>query len=305
MGLNLRKLSRSLSPKNFKLGSLLRKGGSKLKVSGSKLGSKFKLSGGKFGSNIKRGSGKLGKNIKKGSKQVGENIKKGSKQVGENIKKGSKQVGKNIKKGSKQVGKNIKKGAGELGSNLKKGTGKLSSRAVKKCRENPAKCTVLVAAAAYTAHTFVENSVQQRECITDCLPENWAGVVDHGENPEFYDSDDDTDEQPKCTSDMNTCESMCQSRCEKLHPKTLGGTMKEGVGELVADVAGFAEDALGIPVTAMKRGIALFVGIVTLLVLHRIYRAIFGKESGAMSIQVSGMRETVIPNKAASKPPDE
>jgi len=106
------------------------------------------------------------------------------------------------------------------------------------CMSNKSTCAKYAGAtllAGYVATNFAENTVQQRGCITECLPPNWREHKTSDALPEYYDDSEVSDGEIKCTG--GDCEAYCDAKCKAEHPTTVVGAALETVSE-VADVIG-------------------------------------------------------------------
>lgn len=156
-------------------------------------------------------------------------------------------------------GKSVGKAAKKATKNAPKSVLK---KMAKPCMKNPGKCAAGVAAASYVAYTFGENTMQQRECIAECLPENWPYVKEGLEAPLYHEEDGD---EVRCTADDGPqCDAHCKAKCEAKHPTTLVGVVAETVTDGVTEGLFPFMDALGFPMStimAVGKGVAVTAGL--------------------------------------------
>ena len=164
------------------------------------------------------------------------------------------------------------------------------------CQKKPKKCAAVaagVALAGYTAYKFVENTKEQQECITNCLPEEWAQVQYGNAQGVTYFTEAQVENekgepQPQCTG--GDCETFCKTECEKLHPTTVIGAASEALSDVVDKaLVPFLEDFIGLPITSLSGKVFTFIriafGLIVLMVAYRIYsmvRAALGLTKAAV-----------------------
>lgn len=250
----------------------------------------------KITSSLKKNAGSLSKSVKKRAGDLSGRAKRSSKDLFKSAKKqGSAFAGK-VKKQGKKMSKRLDKKMDDAIAKFKnlpiqktmKKTRKQLAALGEACMEKPKKCAAMgagVALAGYTAYTMYDNSNEQRECISKCLPPNWMEVVNNDESPEYFDKDeiriDDDVVQPQCSASigMENCEEYCQSFCEAEHPTTVIGAAMEATGSVIDDaIVPFAEDVLGLPITAMGNAVRNAIRVATVLVgaivAYKVYKLV-------------------------------
>lgn len=165
-----------------------------------------------------------------------------------------------------------------------------TSYAAKKCRKNAGACLL----ATYVGSTFLDNTLDQKDCILKCLPSNWDEVVDKNDTPLYHDNDGD-DDNPLCSS--GDCDSVCKERCSDAHPTTVIGVVSESATEIVDGVSETVEDVVGLPSGSVKVIFFATVGFVTVMAALRLYNAV------RMTGRARMARMAGMPNAGAYFPP--